>query len=110
MQGIDYAKIGMRIRRMRKENGWSQAELAVRCGISLSFMGHIERGTRIMSLETFANVCMALGTDAGGLLWGAGPLDTQLAGIWGRQDRDESDSYAMYIRIMKSVADIMNEA
>ncbi len=119
MKELDYAKMGMRIRQVRKAKGWSQDELAKKCRISMSFLGHIERGTRIMSLETFVNICMALDTDADELLWGvAHPSDTLLK-LWGQPEQKQgkkqekkadADSYAMYIRIMKSVAEIMNEA
>ncbi len=70
MKELDYRKIGMRIRHVRKAKSWSQDELAKKCGISMSFLGHIERGTRIMSLETFVNICGALDTNADALLWG----------------------------------------
>lgn len=56
MQEIDYVKTGMRIRQARRQKGWSQEELAARCGISLSFMGNLERGSRSMSLETFVKL------------------------------------------------------
>lgn len=118
MRELDYGKMGMRIRQVRKAKGWSQDDLAKRCGISMSFLGHIERGTRIMSIETFASICKALDAGADELLWGiAGASDTVLD-MWKLPDRDKkavkqadngkADSYAMYVRIMKSVAEIMN--
>ncbi len=70
MQELDYVKIGERIRQVRKAKGWSQETLAAKCGISLNFMGKIERGNRRMSLDTFAGLCMELETDADALLWG----------------------------------------
>ena len=48
MQQLDYSEIGKRIRQVRKAKKWSQGALAEKCGISMSFLGHIERGTRIM--------------------------------------------------------------
>ena len=54
MQALDYSKIGERIRQVRKAKGWSQETLAKKCGISLNFMGKIERGDRKMSMDTFA--------------------------------------------------------
>ena len=116
MREMDYARIGMRIRQVRKVKGWSQNELAKKCSISMSFLGHIERGTRIMSLETFANICVALDIGADELLWGvANPSDTVLDLYEpSRQElesvKKEADNYSMYVRIMKSVAEIMNEA
>ena len=70
MRELDYGKMGMRIRQVRKARGWSQDELAKKCGISMSFLGHIERGTRIMSLETFVGICDALDVSTEELLWG----------------------------------------
>ena len=109
MYELDYTKMGARICQIRKLKGMSQIELAKKCGISLSFMGHIERGTKKMSMDTFAVLCRELAADADGLLWGvAQPSDAAIQGMWSRGQRDDN-SYSMYIRIMKSVAEIMNE-
>lgn len=108
MHEIDYSTIGMRIREARKAKKWSQGKLAKQCGISMSFIGHIERGTRIMSLETFANVCLALDVDADEILWDAGyPADSHQAQMGSRPEDDAR--YDKYLKIMKSVAEIMNE-
>lgn len=109
MQELNYTKIGERIRQVRKTRGWSQEKLAKKCGISLNFMGKIERGTRKMSMDTFARLCMALETDADALLWGiAQPSESVIQNMW-KQVKSHNDNYSLYIRIMKSVADIMNE-
>ncbi len=118
MKELDYAKMGMRIRQVRKVKGWSQDTLAKKCGISMSFLGHIERGTRIMSLETFVNICGALEAGADEILWGRAHPSEAVLDLWNPKDSGKTaleekpahvqDSYAMYIRIMKSVAEIMN--
>lgn len=111
MQDLDYGKIGMRIRQARKAKKLTQSELAEQCGISMSFLGHIERGTRIMSLDTFVNLCEALDADAGEFLWGqTRPSDSRLGSAWKQRGEKEQDSYSMYVRIMQSVAEIMNGA
>ncbi len=113
MRELDYGRMGMRIRQVRKTKGWSQEELAQKAGISMSFMGHIERGSRIMSLETFVNICEALHTNADELLWGIAHPSNALEDMWSVSDKksdEKTDSYSMYVRIMKSVAEIMNEA
>ena len=66
----DYEKIGQRIQRLRKEKGLSQEQLAELIGISLSFLGHIERGTRKTSVETLARICDALGADMHYIVFG----------------------------------------
>ena len=128
MRELDYSKVGMRIRQVRKAKGWSQDELAKKCGISMSFLGHIERGTRIMSLDTFVSICQALEAGADEILWGVAHPSDALLDMWEpvakakhkksenadgthiSERPDEIDSYSIYVRIMKSVAEIMNEA
>lgn len=115
MKELDYARMGMRIRQVRKAKGWSQEELAKKCGISMSFLGHIERGTRIMSLETFVSICGALETEADEMLWGEVRPSGAVLELWAppktqNEKQVHTDSYAMYVKIMKSVAKIMSEA
>ena len=116
MKELDYSAMGKRIRQVRKVKGWSQDELARKAGISMSFLGHIERGSRIMSLETFVSICSALGAGADELLWGVAHPSDSVLDMWKVPDKADdkkqagNDSYSMYVRIMKSVAEIMNEA
>lgn len=58
---MDYIEMGRRIYEIRKKNKLTQSELAERVGISLSFIGHIERGNRVASLETVVKIANALG-------------------------------------------------
>lgn len=85
-----------------------------------------------MSLETFVSICCALHAASDELLWGvAHPADSLLA-MWEQPEqkkqtqaghlqkktgstqteagRPQADSYSLYVRIMKSVAEIMNES
>lgn len=57
---LDYSDIGRRIRIARSETGITQGELAKRMGVSPSFVGHLERGTRQASLETLVNLANEL--------------------------------------------------
>lgn len=109
MEQLDYIKIGQRIRQARKSRGWSQETLAAKCEISLSFMGHIERGTRTMSLDTFACICGILETGADELLWGViHPECFDLPDTGKQSQRQNCDRYQMYVKIMKSVAEIFS--
>ncbi|MFR3225869.1 MAG: helix-turn-helix domain-containing protein [Blautia massiliensis (ex Durand et al. 2017)] len=67
---IDYLALGRTVRELRKKRGLSQETLAERSGISLSFLGHIERGTRKMSLETLVALADALDATPNALLTG----------------------------------------
>ena len=65
---MDYAELGQRIRSIRKARHMTQTALAQSAGISAAFLGHIERGSRIASLETLVQLCNVLKTDANTLL------------------------------------------
>ncbi|MBE5804808.1 MAG: helix-turn-helix transcriptional regulator [Clostridiales bacterium] len=57
---MDYQDFGHRVRELRRQKGLTQEELSEEVGISASFMGHIERGTRVASLETLVALCNTL--------------------------------------------------
>ena len=57
---MDCQDMGLRIRNARRAMGLTQEELADQLGISSSFLGHLERGTRVASLETLVALCNTL--------------------------------------------------
>ena len=57
---MDYAAMGNHIRTLRRKQKITQEEMASRIGISASFYGHLERGTRIASLDTLVAICNTL--------------------------------------------------
>lgn len=65
---MDYERLGSMVRRKRKELNLTQEKLAELCGISTAFAGHIERGTRALSVETLWRICFVLRISADDLL------------------------------------------
>lgn len=65
---MDYVSLGQRIRAERKSRRLTQEALAEAVGISLSFLGHIERGSRKASVETLVGISNALGVSMDSLL------------------------------------------
>ena len=65
---IDYKDFGHRVRTLRREKHMTQETLAEAAGISTSFLGHIERGTRVASIETLVLLSNALQTHPNYLL------------------------------------------
>ena len=43
-------RLGDRIRKLRKKDGWTQVEFAERVGIDRSFLADVERGKRNVSI------------------------------------------------------------
>lgn len=68
MREIDYADFGRRIRKRRTELGWTQGDLAERIESSVSFVGHLERGSRKASLDTLVALSNAMGISMDELL------------------------------------------
>ena len=68
---MDYIDLGRRIRALRKEQHITQEELAAKANISASFLGHIERGSRVASLETLVTLCEVLHAEPNYLLAGS---------------------------------------
>ena len=60
-KSINYTALGKKIRNSRKKQSITQEQLAEACCLSVSYIGHIERGTRIPSLETLCKISSTLG-------------------------------------------------
>lgn len=61
---------GATIRRLRKERGWSQADLGERLGTSLSTVSKLENGRTTTNLDHLAMLARAFGTTPDALLAG----------------------------------------
>jgi transcriptional regulator with XRE-family HTH domain len=66
-------ELGERIRSRRLSLGWSQEELADRCGLHRTYVGAVERGERNISFLNILRIAKALDADpailVGGLKW-----------------------------------------
>jgi transcriptional regulator with XRE-family HTH domain len=59
--------MGEKIRKLRLERGWSQAQMAERSGIDDGHLGQIERGETTVYLSTLAKIVQTLETTAADL-------------------------------------------
>ncbi len=110
MKNIDYTAMGGRIRNARLDAGLSQSELAEKCNLSVSFLGHIERGSRKMSLETLVTVCEVLNLSADYLLQDELPgSDAVIGNIIASVKKQGSYQYDRYITIIKALAEISDK-
>lgn len=55
--------LNLRIREVRKQRGWTLAELAERVGCSIPHMSDLERGRKSMTNNTLASIAEALGVE-----------------------------------------------
>ena len=71
MEGITremLAEMGARVKAERKAREWTIDELGQRADISAQFLGHVEQGTRKMSLDTLYRLCKTMGVDPNTIL------------------------------------------
>lgn len=66
---MNYKRLGEKIKKERLINKLTQAKLAEKVGISPTFLGQIERGEKIPSLETVVNIAVTLNVTIDGLLF-----------------------------------------
>lgn len=61
-------RLAERVKRYRKERGWSQEELADRAGLHRTFISQIERATKNTTIRSTEQVAKALGVSFADLL------------------------------------------
>lgn len=59
---------GQRLRELRNARGWSQERLAEEAGITLNYVGNLERGEQGPSLHVLLRLARAFGLSAAELL------------------------------------------
>lgn len=102
---MDYAAMGKRIRTRRKDKGITQAEMSKGIRVSTSFVGHIERGTRIASVETVLALSELLNVSVDWLLTGTHHTDDDT------MDFSKNSSVATVVmnRVMRCLFDHVDE-
>lgn len=53
--------LAINLRALRAERGWSQEDIALEAGLHRTFVAHVERGTRNISLDNIERLAVALG-------------------------------------------------
>ena len=105
LKDIDYYELGKRIQLRRKELGLSQEAAAEKCGISPSFYSNIERGIKIMSLETFVSICKAFSISADYLLSEELPtIDEVILNTLQEAKKSGTIQYEKYLRTIQALA------
>jgi transcriptional regulator with XRE-family HTH domain len=61
-------RLAQNVRRLRRERGWSQEELAHRANAHRTFISQIERVVKSPTIETVDRIAVALGVKNGDLL------------------------------------------
>lgn len=106
---LNYISLGARIKQVRQERNMTQAELGEACSLSTSYIGHIERGSRTLSVETLFKIATVLNVSLDFLVSDSmsnyhsifTTIDSQLK----NQDKNK---VATFTKIVKVLADNIN--
>ncbi len=106
---IDYAAVGGRIRVARNKVKMTQAKLAEACDISTSHIGHIERGSRILSVEVLFKISLTLHVSIDYLLFDSIPsnddLFTSLSAVLQNKDKAKVKTFMTAVRALADKID-----
>lgn len=85
-----------RLKKIRKERGLSQTDLAQRCGLNLSDISRYERGTVSPTLENFVKIAQALEVSSDALLFESTADNTPPRNLKIQERLQEIDSLDKY--------------
>lgn len=109
MNNIDYAKIGKKIKSLRNNAGLTQEQLAEKCDISTSYLGHIERGTRRLSLETAVKIADTLNIGTDELILDNKTPDTTIApyvdSVIGKKSKQKQNEFLKIVKVLSEHID-----
>ena len=101
---LDYSALGSRIRRAREAKQFTQEQLGEVCGLSNSYIGHIERGTRIPSIDTLYKISCALDSNIDSLLADSKKLDenwlSNLTATLKGKDKQKLNAFLKTVRVL----------
>lgn len=103
---FDYAALGQRIRKARKQQGLTQEELAEICDLSTAHIGHIERGTRALSIESLITISNVLNVSTDYLLLDVSTqADKNISGIINAVSNTDSTKLEKFYSVIKILAE-----
>ena len=110
MAELDYKALGQRIRRARQNKKMTQDKLAEACGLSTAHIGHIERGTRIPSVDTLFHIAYVLDVSVDHLLLDSAQAPHQVfSAISAKLTRTDEAQARKFLSTVKVLADKIDE-
>lgn len=107
---LDYVSLGLRIKHARENKKYTQEQLSEMCSLSAAHIGHIERGTRIPSLETLFKICVALETSMDYLVFDSfDSNEIHFAAVSSMLKNKNKDKVNIFMNTVKALADKIDE-
>lgn len=110
MSTLDYKALGQRIRNARRKNNMTQERLAEVCALSTAHIGHIERGTRIPSLETLFRISEELSVSLDSLVFDSvTDRENALSAVSRSLEGKKEAQVRAFVSTVKALADKIDE-
>lgn len=90
---VNYAQLGLRIKKFRLEQKMTQAAVSELAGINEKYLSRIEHGHERISLEVFVGIANALELDANLL------LATELKALCSDVERETTDKKRLHLQV-----------
>lgn len=100
---INYEALGMRIREKRIVKNYTQEKLGEMCDLSAAHIGHIERGTRILSVEVLFKIAQTLDVSVDYLLFDSvenSDIISSISATLKNCDKNRVDHFLNIVRIL----------
>lgn len=108
-KNIDYAALGKRIKNKRVENKLTQEQLGEMCELSAAHIGHIERGTRILSVEVLFKIAQVLNVSVDYLLFDSVENDNILKSIAPMLKDSDKNKVNHFLKTVRVLAENIDE-
>ncbi len=102
-KNIDYIALGKRIKNKRTEQELTQEQLGELCELSAAHIGHIERGTRILSVDVLFRIAQVLNVSVDYLLFDSVENNNILSSIepmLKNTDKNKANSFLNTVRVL----------
>lgn len=107
---VDYVALGKRLRAVRKARKLSQEKLGELCDVSTAHIGHIERGTRIPSVDVLFRLSVALQVGLDELVLDSrADSDGILKSISARLAGKDGEKVKTFLTTVKALADKIDD-
>lgn len=108
-KNIDYVALGQRIKEKRIQNHLTQEQLGEMCNLSTAHIGHIERGTRIPSVDVLFQIAQALNVSIDYLIFDSVSNNNILSSIDSMLKDNNPEKVNKFLNAVKILADNINK-
>ena len=106
---LDSNVVGNRIKKFREASNITQEQLGELCELSAAHIGHIERGTRILSVDVLFRISQVLDTSIDYLVFDSVGNENMLSEIASTIKNADKNKVSTFLNTVRVLADNIDE-